>query len=108
MELHLATGLQGQLHTETAGVLEARFANPLIYWELLEDPKAREAIFLVLLDRIRSPAGVGLQGRGLTLGDHEGISEKGRRRRAQLCSASLFRPSVTYDLILIAHIHNLS
>lgn len=23
-------------------MLEARFANPLIYWEVLEDPKARE------------------------------------------------------------------
>lgn len=42
MVLHLATGLQGQLHTETAGVLEACFANPLTFWEVLEDPKARE------------------------------------------------------------------
>lgn len=42
MDLHLATGLQGQLHTETAGMLDACFANPLTYWEVLEDLKVRD------------------------------------------------------------------
>lgn len=47
------------------GVLEAGFANPLIFWEVLEDPKAREGArkpsSRVLLDGIRGPAGDGLQ-----------------------------------------------
>lgn len=83
-ELHLATGLRGQRHTETAGVLQARSDNPLIQWEALEDPRAREGAekpsSRVFLDGIRGPAGVGLREQGLTPGNHEGISEESRRR----------------------------
>lgn len=65
-------------------MLEAGFANPLIFWEVLEDAKAREGArkssSRVLLDGIRGPAGDGLQERGLTLGDHEGISQSSRRK----------------------------
>lgn len=64
--LHLAHGVAGSnLALRQRGVLEAGFANPLIFWEVLEDPKAREGArkssSRVLLDGIRGPAGDGLQ-----------------------------------------------
>lgn len=90
LALHLATGLRGQLRTEDGGWCQrlGSLIPPSYSRRRLRTPKAREDAqeppSRVLLDGIRGPAGgwegVGLWERGLTLGDHEGISEGSRRK----------------------------
>lgn len=58
--------------------------------------RSRGAIFVVLLDGIRGPAGGGLQEWGLTIGHHEGIS-KTNKSKLQLRPVSTLRPPQTRD-----------